>query len=178
MFRQVLDRPYQIFDRWLLSSGGFVWVQTNTWQISKNVVNHLARENSQILDHKQVHVVASLAQQIHKQMSWSLERCPMVSNILQNILKLCSTIKLGNKEQLVSEQPNEPFLVTTLQVYFIYFIKVHIFWECHKFLRNLHCRFVLCSNGQIHGGDFAKFCGLLRIYELYWSLFTAMPCSA
>ena len=26
--------------------------------------------------------------------------------------------------------------------------------------------------------DFAKFCGLLRIYELYWSLFTAMPCSA
>ena len=27
--------------------------------------------------------------------------------------------------------------------------------------------FVLCSNGQIYGGDFAKFCGLLRIYELY-----------
>ena len=22
------------------------------------------------------------------------------------------------------------------------------------------------SNGQIYGGDFAKFCGLLRIYEL------------
>ena len=31
-------------------------------------------------------------------------------------------------------------------------------------LRNLHCRFVLCSAGQIYGGDFAKFCGLLRIY--------------
>ena len=45
--------------------------------------------------------------------------------------------------------------------------KVHIFWEGHKFLRNLHRRFVLCSNGQIYGGDFAKFCGLLRIYELY-----------
>ena len=44
--------------------------------------------------------------------------------------------------------------------------KVHIFWEGHKFLRNLHCRFVLCSNGQIYYGDFAKFCGLLRIYEL------------
>ena len=29
--------------------------------------------------------------------------------------------------------------------------------------------FALCSNGQIYGGDFAKFCGLLRIYELYLS---------
>ena len=34
-------------------------------------------------------------------------------------------------------------------------------------MQNLHRRFVLCSNGQIYGGDFAKFCGLLRIYELY-----------
>ena len=33
-------------------------------------------------------------------------------------------------------------------------------------MQNLHCRFVLCSNGQIYGGDFAKICGLLRIYEL------------
>ena len=38
--------------------------------------------------------------------------------------------------------------------------------EGHKILRNLHCRFVLCSNGQIYCGDFAKYCGLLRIYEL------------
>ena len=44
--------------------------------------------------------------------------------------------------------------------------KVHIFWEGHKILRNLPCRFVLCSNSQIYGRDFAKFCGLLRIYEL------------
>ena len=29
------------------------------------------------------------------------------------------------------------------------------------------CRFVLCSASQIYGGDFAKFCGLLRRYELY-----------
>jgi hypothetical protein len=26
---------------------------------------------------------------------------------------------------------------------------------------------VLCSNGHIYSGDFAKFCGLLRIYEFY-----------
>ena len=46
-------------------------------------------------------------------------------------------------------------------------LKVHIFWEGHKILRNLHCRFVLCSASQIYSGDFAKFCGLLKICELY-----------
>ena len=30
--------------------------------------------------------------------------------------------------------------------------------------------FVLCSNSQIYGGDFGKFCGLFRIYELYKQL--------
>ena len=45
--------------------------------------------------------------------------------------------------------------------------KVHIFWEGHKNLRNLHCRFGWHYIGQIYGGDFSKFCGLLRIYELY-----------
>ena len=45
--------------------------------------------------------------------------------------------------------------------------KVHVFWEGHIILRNIHLRFVLSSNGQIYSGDFAKFCGLLRIYELY-----------
>ena len=39
-----------------------------------------------------------------------------------------------------------------------------------KFLQNHHLRFVRCSNGQIYGGDFAKFCGLLRIYEFYKDL--------
>ena len=45
-------------------------------------------------------------------------------------------------------------------------IKVHIFWEGHKILRNLHQLFVLCNASQIIAGDFAKFCGLLRLYEL------------
>ena len=44
--------------------------------------------------------------------------------------------------------------------------KVHTFWEGHKVLQNLHRRFVLSSNGQMYGGDFIKYCGLLRIYEL------------
>ena len=47
------------------------------------------------------------------------------------------------------------------------------FWEGHKILLNLHRRFVLCSASQIYVGDFAKFCDLLRIYELYviWRIF-------
>ena len=46
-------------------------------------------------------------------------------------------------------------------------IKVHIFWEGHKILQNIHLTYVLCSARQKWGGDFAKFCGHLRIYELY-----------
>ena len=37
-------------------------------------------------------------------------------------------------------------------------------------MRNLHLTFVLCTASQRIGGDFAKCCGLLRIYELYWAL--------
>ena len=51
--------------------------------------------------------------------------------------------------------------------------KVHIFWEGHKILWNLHQLFDWQYIGQIIGGDFAKFCGLLRIYELY--LLCAQP---
>ena len=46
-------------------------------------------------------------------------------------------------------------------------IKVHIFWEGHKILRNLHLTFDCMYCSQTLGEDFAKFCGLLRIYELY-----------
>ena len=49
--------------------------------------------------------------------------------------------------------------------------KVHIFWEGHKILRNLHQLFVLCTASQIIGGEFAKFCGFLSIHELYEKVF-------
>ena len=48
----------------------------------------------------------------------------------------------------------------------VQFSKVNVFWEGHKILWNLR-QFVLCTASQIIGGDFAKFYGLLRIYELY-----------
>ena len=44
--------------------------------------------------------------------------------------------------------------------------KVHIFWEGHKILRNLRLTFDCMYCRQKQGEDFAKFCGLLRIYEL------------
>ena len=44
--------------------------------------------------------------------------------------------------------------------------KVHIFWEGHKILQNLHLTFDCMYCSQKLGEDFAKFCGLLRIYEL------------
>ena len=48
-------------------------------------------------------------------------------------------------------------------------IKVHIFREGHKILRNLHQLFDSFDWQYIKqkiGGDFAKFWGFLRIYEL------------
>ena len=47
------------------------------------------------------------------------------------------------------------------------FSKVQIFWEAHKILQNLHLTFSLCSVSQKLAEDFAKFCGLLRIYEFF-----------
>ena len=50
----------------------------------------------------------------------------------------------------------EFFFLLYLALFSLESSKVHIFWEGHKFLQNLHRRFVLCSNGQIYGGDFRK----------------------
>ena len=46
------------------------------------------------------------------------------------------------------------------------YFKVHIFWKGHKILWNLPLTFDWHYIGQKLGEDFAKFCGLLRIYEL------------
>ena len=64
------------------------------------------------------------------------------------------------------------FLAPILIIWYVTFLdkmcslKVHIFREGHKILQNLHPLFVLCTASQIIGGDFAKSCGLLRVYEL------------
>ena len=43
---------------------------------------------------------------------------------------------------------------------FLYCYLIHIFWEGHKILRNLHLTFVCMYCRQKQGGDFAKLCGL------------------
>ena len=48
-----------------------------------------------------------------------------------------------------------------MEVKFIYFEKAT------KFLQNLHLTFDYSTYSQKLGEDFAKFCGLLRIYVLY-----------
>ena len=45
--------------------------------------------------------------------------------------------------------------------------KVHVSWEGHKILWNLPLTFDYSTYSQKKGEDFAKFCDLLRIYELY-----------
>ena len=52
--------------------------------------------------------------------------------------------------------------------------KVHIFLEGHKILQNLPLTFDYSTYSQRLGEDFAKFCVLLRIYELYWTLLSQM----
>ena len=50
-------------------------------------------------------------------------------------------------------------------------VKVHIFWEGHKILWNLHLTFDWHYIGQKLGEDLKKFCGLLRIYyqvHIFW----------
>ena len=46
------------------------------------------------------------------------------------------------------------------------YFKFHILWEGHKILWNLHLTVDYSTYSQNLGEDFAKFCGLLRIYEL------------
>ena len=59
--------------------------------------------------------------------------------------------------------------ILTMLYYFeynqLFFVpKVCIFWEGHNVLQNCHRRFDYYYIGQIYSGDFAKICGLLRLY--------------
>ena len=59
-------------------------------------------------------------------------------------------------------------VLTQALLYSLQLLKfIYLIWEGNKILRNLHCRFDWHYTGQICGGDFTKFCGLLRIHELY-----------
>ena len=57
-------------------------------------------------------------------------------------------------------------MVEILQNFVAFSEYINFSREGNKSLRNLHRIFLLCSTSQIYSGDFAKFCGLLRIYQL------------
>ena len=59
-------------------------------------------------------------------------------------------------------------------IWILYLLRVHIFWEGHKILRNLHQLFDLQYIGQIIGGDITKFYGLLE-YMNFTVIFFLQP---
>ena len=52
---------------------------------------------------------------------------------------------------------------------FFHHLRMKIKWKL-GWRFNLKFIYVVCSASQIYGGDFAKICGILRIYELYISM--------
>ena len=74
--------------------------------------------------------------------------CWIKSSAVTRKLNLQATILGGFKLMLCVFQSGFNFTNIKDQVYqqvVLSTIKVHIFWESHKFLRNLHPRFVLCK---------------------------------
>ena len=76
----------------------------------------------------------------------------------------CFHISYQNSE--IRRQKMDTFLENKVfsNLFLKNFLKVHIFWESHKILGNLHCRFDWHCIGKIYCGDFQKCCCLLKIY--------------
>ena len=84
-----------------------------------------------------------------------------------NLLQYTMTLLQGPKDTVLPTLSNlhTYFCFSWLSIYLtLSNVKVHIFGAGHKILRNLNRSF---DRYYFYGGDFAKFCGLLRIYELY-----------
>ena len=92
----------------------------------------------------------------------------MVSHVLEYVIELWNFLSICTICM--------HFLTKIKYIYSFFFVafscglglvKIHLLWEGHKIFQNLHHRFDSYYIGQIYSGDFPKFCGLLRIYELY-----------
>ena len=75
---------------------------------------------------------------------------------------LINPTKLNKELFLTAKNLSVELMKRVVKVKFIYSEKATNFYE----ISTADLSHV-SSNGQIYGGDFAKFCGLLRIYELY-----------
>ena len=68
-------------------------------------------------------------------------------------------------------QPRIQILKVISCIYIHIYLKFIYSEKATKILRNLPLTFDNSTYGQKLGEDFAKFCGLLRIYELYQEVF-------
>ena len=76
------------------------------------------------------------------------------------------TLIFGGILVLLSLVTVEARIIFNKQSELFTYLKVRVFEEGHKILQNLHCRFDWHYIWKIYGGDFAKFCGLHRKYEI------------
>ena len=86
--------------------------------------------------------------------SWSKQQLTLIIRI-KNCIR-CIFLFINKRPQIAIEQ----FYIDKICVKLM-------FWEGNKILRNLHLNFVYSTYRHKLGGDFANFCGLLRIYKLY-----------
>ena len=102
--------------------------------------------------HTNIYCAASDCTQWEPQKEFDFYRTVLSVSTRYLFLKLC---------KIISALHRSAFCQFLFRWIYYNVSKIHKFWEGHTILWNLYC-----SNGQIYCGDFTKFCGLLRIYEL------------
>ena len=97
----------------------------------------------------------------------NLKKYWLVKNVLNNYFNFCPfSVHVVYEAVLLVEFPTKIKIFNDSEQPG----KVHIFREGHKILQNLPLTFDCMCCSQKQGEDFAKFCGLFRIYELYSEL--------
>ena len=120
---------------------------------------------------RQLCIVVSIAASITTNLHWAGLLLPFMCNFQATIhhsIRLCISIMEKKEKPKIQFSPlnyiQQPWWCSSSLVHWIkpnlfnlvrYFfatifllVKVHIFWEGHKILRNLHLTFVLCSVSQ------------------------------
>ena len=102
-----------------------------------------------------------------EQLWFKLEKTLGFENLQEKLQKYIQS-RVLSWNRLIKERLKTKVICNTSVLYSSLEILKLIYSEkATKFLRNLHQLFVLCTASQIILGDFAKFCGLLRIYQFY-----------
>ena len=105
--------------------------------------------------------------EVELSMEAKVENIELVDVPIQNGIKFVNKVELDKdlKDSFIVKSIIDEVIQNVIEIT-NQFHKVHIFWEGHKILRNLHLTFDNSTYSQKLGEDFAIFCGLLIIYEL------------